>query len=1206
MNRYRQPVIGLVFGFCLFLIAWGTVAGSEIQVSMPGHSEPDSDDIESDNSSGGRGSKSDPAGSDFYQPVSNLGSVFMDGKVARSLLAQAGKSLTTIDTWVVRVYFGDRDQIGQIIIGREPWEVDLDGGYLVMEATAAEIERLEGDGFVVEIDQKLTVILNQPYARLPGQTTGIPGFSCYRTVEETYASAEALANDHPKLATWIDIGNSWEKEEPGGNEGYDLMVLKLTNAAIPGPKPALFVSSGIHAREYAPVELNMRFAEYLIDNYGIDADVTWLLDYHQIHLLFNANPDGRKHAENYPNISERYWRKNTNNNFCGGTNNRGVDLNRNFSFSWYQCGNEECSSSNPCYDTYRGPSGGSEYETQAVENYLLTLFPDQREDELSAAALVTSTGVFIDVHSYAKEVIWPWGFTPDLPPNAADTQTLGRKFAFFNEYKPYQASGIGYLSDGATDDFAYGTLGVAAYTFEIGTSFFQSCTSFESTIYPDNLEALLFAARVARTPYITPGGPDALNLSVPGFVIPGEPAQLSATLDDTRYNNTNGTEPTQIIAAAEFYLDDPPWITSTLPVSFTMQVADGVWDEKIEDVQATLDTGDLDAGRHILYFRGQDADGVWGPVSAAFVNIMDPAELGVISGIVRDIETGNPIEAVISAGVFMTRSNAATGLYHLSVLSGTYDLLADADGYAIEEIEGVNVQASQNVILDWNLLKVCGQELINDDVESGNLGWQAETPWAITTEQAHSSSHAWTDSPGGNYANNIDASLSSPVFDIPNFQDVVLSFWHSYDIEPINRQATANRYDYGAVEFSTDGVSWTEITYYEGLEHTTWEFQQFSLPELAGQSHAQIRFHLHSDESVNKDGWYIDDVVLAGTGPACPPLPVAAFDSPDSVFVGQAITFTNLTTGGIKFEWDFGDGEQTTLPGNPTHTYNQPGNYTVTLTATNSAGNDSASRMIGVNLFWDTSANYIHWTDELSVTGQTSETLVLVDVVTATGTITWTQSWDPSRLELDGCEQNPIGESQVVSGTGVLTWTIPGIGTPVTHFLTRTMIIKPCSWQTATATLEIWTDDGMSEQRSLLVKKFQPVLELSGRYSPEIEPGGTVTFTLIYSNTGGLENDVMLQTVFPAGSYLYSASPEPDDVDPSGSPVAWNLGILAKDQWGEVRITTVITNSLQPGDKVVFSSVLYDHTGAEGATSITQFQVHGIVWQVYLPFVVKE
>jgi len=76
---------------------------------------------------------------------------------------------------------------------------------------------------------------------------GIAGYPCYRTVEETFSTAEAIVADHPQLATWIDIGDSWEKSAPGGKPGYDMMVLRLTNAAVSGPKPKLFIISSIQA-----------------------------------------------------------------------------------------------------------------------------------------------------------------------------------------------------------------------------------------------------------------------------------------------------------------------------------------------------------------------------------------------------------------------------------------------------------------------------------------------------------------------------------------------------------------------------------------------------------------------------------------------------------------------------------------------------------------------------------------------------------------------------------------------------------------------------------------------------------------------------------------------------------------------------------------------------------------------------------------------
>jgi hypothetical protein len=393
--------------------------------------------------------------------------------------------------------------------------------------------------------------------------------------------------------------------------------LRLTNSAVPGPKPKLFIMSSVHAREYTPAELNTRYAEYLIQNYGADADATWLLDYHEVHLLLQANPDGRKHAE-----TGLFWRKNTNENYCSPTsNNRGADLNRNFEFQWGCCGG---SSSDECYTTFRGPSPASEPEVQAVQSYVSSIFPDQREDPIGASVPVTATGVFMDIHSSGNLVLWPWGFTEDPAPNGTALQTFGRKFAYFNNYYPEQAIGL-YPTDGTTDDFAYGDLGLAAYTFELGTAFFQSCTYFENNIIPGNLPALIYAAKTARTPYLTPAGPDALNVTVDdSLVASGTFVTLTATLNDSRYNNQNGTEPVQNVAAAEYYIDFPPWITATVPISMPMTAVDGSFNSPVETAEAAIDTSGLALGQHIIFVRGQDANGNWGAFSAVFFEVTDP------------------------------------------------------------------------------------------------------------------------------------------------------------------------------------------------------------------------------------------------------------------------------------------------------------------------------------------------------------------------------------------------------------------------------------------------------------------------------------------------------------------------------------------------------------------------------------------------------
>ena len=52
--------------------------------------------------------------------------------------------------------------------------------------------------------------------------------------------------------------------------------------------------------------------------------------------------------------------------------------------------------------------------------------------------------------------------------------------------------------------------------------------------------------------------------------------------------------------------------------------------------------------------------------------------------------------------------------------------------------------------------------------------------------------------------------------------------------------------------------------------------------------------------------------------------------SPQQPRAGQSVTFSNLSTSGEEWEWTFGDGATSTLR-SPSHTYKQPGAYTVTL-----------------------------------------------------------------------------------------------------------------------------------------------------------------------------------------------------------------------------------------------------------------------------------
>ncbi len=80
--------------------------------------------------------------------------------------------------------------------------------------------------------------------------------------------------------------------------------------------------------------------------------------------------------------------------------------------------------------------------------------------------------------------------------------------------------------------------------------------------------------------------------------------------------------------------------------------------------------------------------------------------------------------------------------------------------------------------------------------------------------------------------------------------------------------------------------------------------------------------------------------------------PVADFTVNDATQcqAGHSFIFTNTSSGTdpVTYAWDFGDGTTSTVM-NPVKSYTTPGTYTVTLTATNAAGNKTKTTSVMVN-----------------------------------------------------------------------------------------------------------------------------------------------------------------------------------------------------------------------------------------------------------------
>jgi len=844
---------------------------------------------------------------------------------------ESQQSTPTLTTVVVsRVYFTTQDELNNLAARYDILEVNHEQGYALIILSPEQYDVLLQSGYRMEIDENKTKLLNQPHQALPGQGPDtIPGFPCYRTVAETYQTLQDLTNSHPDMASLFNIGSSWDRFHNGYPNGYDIQALRLTNESFGNvaSKPTFFLMAEIHAREYVTTEAALRYAEYLINNYNVDPDITWLLDYFRVYIVVLTNPDGRIKAE-----AGQLWRKNIDNDDgCTDPYSWGTDLNRNNNFHWNGGG----SSPYPCDETYRGPSEASEPETQAIENFVSSIFPDQRGPGDTDPAPDDTTGVFITLHSYSQVVLYPWGWTSSPAPNMTDLATLGRKFGFYNAYEVCQSnSGCMYATNGTSDDWSYGTLGIASYTFEMGTTFFESCSSFESTTYPNNLPALLFAFKAARRPYQNPAGPDSSYVSaLPAAANPGEPVLLTATADDTHYN---GGEPTQNIAEARFSIDNPSWITDT--VTYPMSASDGSFNTKVENIEATIDTTGLTAGRHTIFVESKDVNNNWGVPSSTFLYIIEPGVSPVIEGYVREAGSNIPLAADVTAGLFATTTDPATGYYSMTVISGTYDLVAEAANFSPAYAKGVVAENYQTVRQDFSLYPYCS--IFTDDVENGNQGWTAQSPWAITAETSHSPTHSWTDSPGGNYSDYRDISLTSQTFDFSGYTGISVNFWHKY--------VTEQGWDFGYVEYNS-GAGWNAVANYDGNQ-TSWIQEQVLIPGLDGQPNAQIRFHFTSDSNTTADGWHIDDIVINGGGPSCVSdfPPDAEFSSNSPVVLGQPIQFTNLTAGTapLSYAWDFGDGSGISNEVDPTYTYASTGTYVVSLFAENSFGTDTVTHTV--------------------------------------------------------------------------------------------------------------------------------------------------------------------------------------------------------------------------------------------------------------------
>lgn len=132
----------------------------------------------------------------------------------------------------------------------------------------------------------------------------------YPTLPQYDSIMKHFAETYPLLCRLDTIGTSIK--------GRKILALKISD--IPGTdglKPAVFYSSTIHGDETGGFVLMMRLAEYLLENYDSDSEVTNLINNLDIWINPLANPDGTYNNGDVISSPVRF-------------NSKGYDLNRNF------------------------------------------------------------------------------------------------------------------------------------------------------------------------------------------------------------------------------------------------------------------------------------------------------------------------------------------------------------------------------------------------------------------------------------------------------------------------------------------------------------------------------------------------------------------------------------------------------------------------------------------------------------------------------------------------------------------------------------------------------------------------------------------------------------------------------------------------------------------------------------------------------------
>ncbi len=431
-------------------------------------------------------------------------------------------------------------------------------------------------------------------------------YDCYRSYVTINSRMAELTDLYPGLVRVKTIGQSFE--------GRSIQVLQLGTEVETNTKPRLVLVSGLKANALALVELNLLFAENLLELYGEDANANWLLEETEIHLIVVANPDGRLIAEQQALDGDiPTWTKNRNLEGCS-TGDGGVLLDLNFSYEWAPITTDACA------PNYPGPLEASELETQAIEEYLEQILAQNPERSL-----------VIDLQNEGDSTFSDMLITPFLYSKIAENlledelYMIANKLTYNSQPMPLRGSSddIRILTGNLTD-FAFSQLHAPSLRFNLGPQMaggdVTSCWYFNEYLEPEGLASLTRAALLAAGSLAQAQGPEITFTNIENsFYISHIVGQAN---DMSFYKLPLSQEEYSAVHHVSFSVDTPPWQTDAV---FT-QVN---WSEPVSeapfamDFEHTFHFAELTPGKHMVYFQAWDTDPSGEPGQAGMINAFE-------------------------------------------------------------------------------------------------------------------------------------------------------------------------------------------------------------------------------------------------------------------------------------------------------------------------------------------------------------------------------------------------------------------------------------------------------------------------------------------------------------------------------------------------------------------------------------------------------